>query len=188
MVESGQTSKWISSKDISAFGSSLKYKAKEELEIFLKGQKLSRGQANLSPSRSGSAPPSMEGSVAAVGNMLPVKDSSLILNSGFEDDKSEGQLLDPSYVAYCSLELNLDPKLLPQHLQSQIGNYKENQGIAPSDNVGTASLSTDEGPNKEGAPEQTSGILFNASSIPKPGKNAGPSASLHKSLVDLIQV
>lgn len=115
MVERSQTSKWLSSKDISTFGSSMKNKATEELDIFLKGHKFSQRQANFIPSRSGSAPPSMEGSVAAVGNMLPVKDCSLISNpdslgNALEDHKSEGKLFDPSYVANCSLEPNLDSK------------------------------------------------------------------------------
>ncbi|KAF7843114.1 pumilio-like protein 5 isoform X1 [Senna tora] len=194
IVESSQTSKWFSSnsKDISAFGSSFKNKANEELEIFLKGQKFSHGQTDFIPSRSGSAPPSMEGSVAAAGNMLPVKDYSLISNSGslgnaLENHKSEGKPFNPSYVAYCSSELNIDPKLPPRHLQSQIGNYKVNQGITSSDNCGTASLSIDEGPDKKGSPKQASESLFNAGSTPKPGQNAALSASLHKSLVDLIQ-
>ncbi|KAK4269599.1 hypothetical protein QN277_022736 [Acacia crassicarpa] len=167
MAEGSQTSKWISSKDISAFGSFWKNKSTEELDIFLKGQKFSRGQANSFPSRSGSAPPSMEGSVAAVENMLPVKDSSLVSNSGslsnaLEDHKSEGELFDPSNVACRSLEL------LSQPLQNQLSNHEKNQDI-------------------NGSPKQASESLFNPSNMPKPGKNAIPSASVHKSLVDLIQ-
>ncbi|XP_028772080.1 pumilio homolog 5 [Neltuma alba] len=192
MVEGSQTSKWLSSKDISALGSFWKNKTTEELDVFLKGEKFSRGKANLIPSRSGSAPPSMEGSVAAVGNMLPVEDSSLISNSGslsnsLEHHKSEGELFDPSNVACCSLELKLDPKLLSQHLQNQFSNHEKNQGIAASDNGGIVYPSTGEASNKNGSPKQASESLFNPTNMPKPGKNAIPLASVHKSLVDLIQ-
>ena len=110
----------------------------------MKGRNFSQGQANVIPSRSGSAPPSMEGSVAAVGNMLPVKDSNLI--------------------------------------------DELNQGITASVNGCTAYPSTMEASNKNGSSKQASEGLVNPSNFSRPGKNAVPSASVHKSLVDLIQV
>ncbi|XP_054780979.1 pumilio homolog 5-like isoform X2 [Prosopis cineraria] len=187
MVEGSQTSQWLSSKDIPAFGSFWRNKSTEELDIFLKGQKLSQCQADFTPNRSGSAPPSMEGSVAAVGNMLPVKDSSLVSNSrrlsnALGDHKSEGELFDPSNVACCLLELNLDPKL-----PNQFSNHEKNQGIADSDDGGMVDPYTIEAANIKGSSKLASESLFNPNSMPNPGNNAVLSASLHKSLVDLIQ-
>ena len=177
MVESSQARKWFSSKDASVFRSSFKSKATEESGLFLKGQQLSQDKAGFIPSRSGSAPPCMEGSVAGVGNVLSVKDSSMSSNSdslsnALGNRKAEGQCtFDPSYAAYYVSNVNLNPRLPSWHLRSQTSSCKENQG-----------------PHRQGSLQEASLTLLEDSSILQPGQNAALSSNRHKSLVDLIQV
>ncbi|KAI9161765.1 hypothetical protein LWI28_020489 [Acer negundo] len=51
--------------------------AAEELGLLLNGNRFLGDQTNMIPNRSGSAPPSMEGSFAAIGNLLAKQNSSL---------------------------------------------------------------------------------------------------------------
>ncbi|KAJ0738100.1 putative armadillo-like helical, pumilio domain-containing protein [Helianthus annuus] len=65
-------------------------------------------QSNMGPNRSGSAPPSMEGSLAAIENLMSRHKISA------DATESEEQLrADPSYFAYYSAHGNLNPRLPP---------------------------------------------------------------------------
>lgn len=76
-------------------------------------------QKVTAPGRSGSAPPSMEGSSVAIrdlgGQQNPELDAILEnLNIGFKRHQSEEQLrADPAYVAYYYSNVNLNPRIPP---------------------------------------------------------------------------
>lgn len=71
------------------------------------------------PGRSGSAPPSMEGSSVAIRDLVGRQNSDLDailenLNIGFKRHQSEEQLrADPAYVAYYYSNVNLNPRIPP---------------------------------------------------------------------------
>ncbi|KAI3811478.1 hypothetical protein L1987_21202 [Smallanthus sonchifolius] len=86
----------------------------EELELVINGQKFQEKQRNLGPSRSGSAPPSVEGSFAAIENLM--SRHKVAANA----TESEEQLrADPYYSAYYSAHVNLNPRLPPPIISDQ---------------------------------------------------------------------
>ncbi|KAL8191556.1 hypothetical protein R6Q57_028287 [Mikania cordata] len=86
----------------------------EELESAIKGQNFQEKQRNLGPNRSGSAPPSMEGSFAAIENLM--SRHKIAANAS----ESEEQLrANPSYFAYYSANVNLNPRLPPPIISDQ---------------------------------------------------------------------
>ncbi|KAK7265235.1 hypothetical protein RJT34_32851 [Clitoria ternatea] len=62
--------KWPSLKEAAAFGSSSRNMATEDLGVILKGNRFQGSGKDVVPNRSGSAPPSMEGSFLAIENLL----------------------------------------------------------------------------------------------------------------------
>ena len=95
------------------------------------------------PNRSGSAPPSMEGSFAAIRNLMTPQNnlnSSLAsLSSAIENSESEEQLRsDPAYFAYYCSNVNLNPRLPPplisrenQRLVRHVGGFGNNWRLTP---------------------------------------------------------
>ncbi|KAH1100675.1 hypothetical protein GLYMA_13G099300v4 [Glycine max] len=63
-------SKWPSLKEAATFGSPSRHMATEDLGIFLNGHRFHGSGKDAVPNRSGSAPPSMEGSFLAIENLL----------------------------------------------------------------------------------------------------------------------
>ncbi|XP_021681629.2 pumilio homolog 5 isoform X2 [Hevea brasiliensis] len=201
MVESGRATKCPSSKDAAIFGSPLSNMAAENLGLLVKGHRFHGGQTDMIPSRSGSAPPSMEGSFAAIGNLLAqqnlIMSSSLeSLSSAIENCESEEQLRsDPAYFAYYCSNINLNPRLPPPLMSREnrqlvcrfggLGNWRS----ASIDDSGTKSLQLSmlsthkEEPEDDKSPRGAS----ENSSAPISGPNTTSLAGRHKSLVDLIQ-
>ncbi|XP_010545492.1 PREDICTED: pumilio homolog 5 [Tarenaya hassleriana] len=189
MVESGQTITWPSSREAGVFGSL--DMAVEDLGYLMKRHRLREDRAENIPSRSGSAPPSMEGSFAALRNLLKQQEgSSTVLSRDIEKYDSEEEIRsDPAYVAYYLSNINLNPRLPPplisrenQHLVRRFGGLGDDSSPSSIDNnVGIgkrpllssrSALSTHtEVPEDEASGEQ--------SYISSSGR--------HKSLVDLIQ-
>ncbi|XP_044496932.1 pumilio homolog 5 isoform X2 [Mangifera indica] len=207
MVESGGARNWPSSKDSAMCGSQWKNMAAEELGLLLKGHRFHRDQTEMIPNRSGSAPPSMEGSFAAIGNLFAKQNSGL--NIGLEsisDDlghyESEEQLRsDPAYFAYYCSNVNLNPRLpLPlisrenRRLVRHIGASGNNWRSTTLDDTGNrtlhmsrSSLSTHrEEPEDDRSPTQASDNRAENSSVFMSGQKTGL-VGRHKSLVDLIQ-
>lgn len=200
MVESGGARKWSSSKDSAVLGSPLRSMAAEELGLLLKRQGFHGDETDTIPSRSGSAPPSMEGSFAAIGNLLAQHNSGMSsslesLGSVIENCESEEQLRsDPAYFAYYCSNVNLNPRLPPpllsrenRRLVHHIGGFGNNW--RPESGNGSlqlpkSSLSTHkEEPNEDRSPRgasENSGVYIS-------GQNTTSLAGRHKSLVDLIQ-
>lgn len=73
------------------------------------------------PSRSGSAPPTVEGSTTSFHALMDPKNSTLsIANSEFLDCESEEQMrTDPAYIAYYYANVNLNPRLPPPLLSRE---------------------------------------------------------------------
>ena len=209
MVESSGDRKWHSSKDAVTFGSPSKNMAAEQLGLLSKMQRVNGGQADIIPNRSGSAPPSMEGSLAAIKNILMQQNSNpnsslANLSSAIENCMSEEELRsDPAYVAYYSSNINLNPRLPPplisqenQRLMRHMGVFGNNWRSTSVDDSGNGSLHlsqvslsthTEESEN-DTSPRPASNNLAESSTAHIPGQNTVSLASRHKSLVDLIQV
>lgn len=162
MVESSR--KWSSSKDPSAFAFPLRNMAADQSRLLSKEQRFHGDQAEIVPTRSGSAPPSMEGSLASVKNLLMQHNSSLNSSSMIENYMSEERLCsDPAYIAH----------------DSGNGSFHLSRG----------SLSTHrEESEDDTSPRPASNNLAESSNAHIPGQNTASLASRHKSLVDLIQV
>ena len=209
MIESSGATEWHSSKDALVFGSRLKDIEVEELRLLLKGQRIHGDQTDTVPNRSGSAPPSMEGSFAALGNLLAQKNTSLTsslasLSSAIENCESEEQLRsDPAYFVYYCSNINLNPRLPPplisrenRRLARHIGGFGNNWRATSIDDSGNgslpfyrSSLSTHkEEPEDDRSPKQASDNWVEDSNVSLLEQDSAYLTSRHKSLVDLIQV
>lgn len=148
MVEGDHIKNWQASRETGLFGSL--DMAVEDLGFLMKRNRLDSSggggdHTGKIPSRSGSAPPSMEGSFAALRNLLKQQEgggsSSEVLSRAIENYDSEEEIRsDPAYVAYYLSNINLNPRLPPplisrenQHLVRHLG------GIGDSSLSSTAS-------------------------------------------------
>ncbi|KDP25046.1 hypothetical protein JCGZ_22581 [Jatropha curcas] len=202
MVESGRAGKWPSSKDAAIFGSPLNVVAAENPGLLVEGHRLQGDQTDMVPSRSGSAPPSMEGSFAAIGNLIAQQNFSMSssfesISSAIENCESEEQLRsDPAYFAYYCSNINMNPRLPPplmsrenRRLVRHIGGFGNNWRSASTDDSGNKSLQLymlsthKEEPEDDKSPRAASENINATTS----GQNSTSLAGRHKSLVDLIQ-
>ncbi|XP_043709835.1 pumilio homolog 5-like isoform X2 [Telopea speciosissima] len=206
LVESAGARNWPSSKEAATFASSSNNMAAEELGLLLKGQRFHGNGRDVIPNRSGSAPPSMEGSFAAIGNLIASNcslDGSLAgLNSALENCESEEQLrADPAYLAYYCSNVNLNPRLPPplvsrenRRLVRHIGGLGNNW-MTSFDDSGNGSILLSRGtlsthkeePEDDRSPRQASGDWAEGSSGLFSEQWTSSLTGRHKSLVDLIQ-
>ncbi|KAL6194491.1 hypothetical protein ACLB2K_035575 [Fragaria x ananassa] len=123
----------------------------DELKLLLRDHRFHSNRIDVAPNRSGSAPPSMEGSFLALNNLLSQQDSIITgslasLTSVIERCESEEQLRsDPAYLAYYCANVNLNPRLPPpliswenRRLARHIGSFSPNLG--PVEDSGNGSL------------------------------------------------
>lgn len=199
--------KWPTSKNPSAFGFRFTTMEAEELGILMKNYKTHEDQKEIAPNRSGSAPPSIEGSFAAIGNlMVPQKctlnTSMAFSGSSLEIHEFEEQLrADPAYLEYYCSNVNLNPRLPPPLLSREkrclarhIGGFGNNSKVTSLDDgingfmqLSQGSLSPhieepedDRPPCKVPDDRAVSGVVL-------PEENSGSSAAHQKSSVDLIE-
>ncbi|KAK8609736.1 hypothetical protein V6N13_093151 [Hibiscus sabdariffa] len=209
MIESSGVTKWSSSKDALVFGSQLKDMELEELRMLLEGQRIHGDQADKVPNRSGSAPPSMEGSFTALSNLLAQQNANLnsslaSLSSVINKCESEEQLRShPAYFAYYCSNINLNPRLPPplishenRRLARHIGGFGNNWRATSMDDSGNGSLpfyQTSLATHKEeveddrASPRQALDKWAEDSNEPLLEQDLASFAGRHKSLVDLIQ-
>ncbi|KAJ8770831.1 hypothetical protein K2173_021746 [Erythroxylum novogranatense] len=208
LTETTGARKWPFTKETTILGSPLSNMTTKELSFLLKGDRVQKYDRNTGPSRSGSAPPSMEGSFAAIGNLLTQGgfnlDSSLeSLNSVIENCESEEQLrYDPSYFSYYCSNVNLNPRLPPplmsrenRRLVRHIGGLGNNWKYPSSDDSGNkvfqntrGSLATHkEEPEDESSPGEGSEAYSENGNLLHSSENSISLAARHKSVVDLIQ-
>ncbi|XP_009789996.1 pumilio homolog 5 [Nicotiana sylvestris] len=205
ILEDSRTEKWVPSKDMVSFVSPGNEVAADELGLLLKGHKIHGHNRNKVPNRSGSAPPSMEGSFSAFGNLVHDQSSGrklslASLDSAMQNWQSEEQMrADPSYSAYYSSNINLNPRLPPpiisrenMHLAHHFADLGDSCQLNSSDNSGDASLHVsrsslsthDEEPEDENLPRSALDDLAQSRAS---GQHMASFAGQHKSLVDLIQ-
>ncbi|CAL9088057.1 unnamed protein product [Musa textilis] len=143
-IENNGADSWLLDEDTSEFASTSNL-VSEELGLLLKGQKF-HGSKNVNGlSRSGSAPPSMEGSRAAF-DILRNQTADLgvsleNLSNAVQNCGSEEQLrAHPAYLAYYCANVNLNPRLPPplisrenRHLMQHIGGFGDNRRMPSFD-------------------------------------------------------
>ncbi|CAH8328888.1 unnamed protein product [Eruca vesicaria subsp. sativa] len=149
MVEGDHVKSWQASRDTTGiFGSH--DMAVEDLRFLMERNRLDSrvggGGGDHIPNRSGSAPPSMEGSFAALRNLLKQQEgsstssSSEVFSRAIENYGSEEELRsDPGYVAYYLSNINLNPRLPPplisrenQHLLRHLGGVSDGNSMSPA--------------------------------------------------------
>ncbi|KAM7471957.1 hypothetical protein LguiA_010140 [Lonicera macranthoides] len=207
IVESSRARKWASSKDVTPFASAFNITAADESGFLLEGHEIYGDLRKVVPNRSGSAPPSVEGSFTTYGNLVLSSslNSSLASSSSvLENCQSEEELLsDPSYFAYYCSNVNLNPRLPPpivsrenRHLVCQIGGFGNNRKLTSFDDSGDGSLHWSKGslsthneePEDNYLAQQDSDDWAESANTLMIGHNAASSAGRCKSLVDSIQV
>lgn len=202
MVESSRVRNWPSSKGLANFSPSSSM-ASEELGLLLKGHRYQLSRREVVPDRSGSAPPSMEGSFASIGNLIAQQNPNLDarLENLRESCETEEQLrADPAYLAYYCSNVNLNPRLPPplisrenRRLVRHIGGFGNNQKMTSFDdssnrllNISEGTLSThNEEAEDDKSPQQDSEDWADRNEFLSGQYNS--LARRHKSIVDLIQ-
>ncbi|KAJ1269191.1 hypothetical protein BS78_07G191500 [Paspalum vaginatum] len=140
------------SKGFGAFDSSVAGLSGEDLGFVDNGTGVYGGWRESVPNRSGSAPPSMEGSLAALGHLIGQQSGSFDANLASLDNvtdssKSEEQLrADPAYFEYYGSKVNLNPRLPPplisresRRLMNRVGKTKEWR-VVSQDNSSKSSI------------------------------------------------
>ena len=140
------------SKGFGAFDSSVGDLSGEDLGFVDNGTGVYGGWRESVPNRSGSAPPSMEGSLAALGHLIGQQSGSFEaslanLDNVTDSSKSEEQLCaDPAYFEYYGSKVNLNPRLPPplisresRRLMNRVGKAKEWR-VVSQDNSSKSSI------------------------------------------------
>ena len=195
------TGKWQSHKEAATFAPSSASMAVEELGMLLQGRGLQGSGRDAVPNRSGSAPPSMEGSFLSQQN-YNLNASLASLSSAFQNFESEEQLrADPAYVAYYFSNVNQNPRLpLPlmssenRRLVRHIG--RNNLMLASVNDSGNDSLRLSHGTlsthkeesEDDQSPQKPSDDRVDGTSGFWSGQDVASLRGQHKNVVDLIQV
>lgn len=197
---------WASLKGASTYGSSSANMAIEELGLLLNSQTLQDNGRVLVPSRSGSAPPSMEGSFVAADKIVSQQRFSLnaslaSINGSINSYVSEEELnADPSYANYSSrVDLNprLTPPLIPRenrYLIRRSGSVGNNRRLKAYDDYGRGGLlmSNCKLPTHREEPEDDKSAHVPSDVAVRNNSSANPSGAISssqlKNVVDMIQV
>jgi len=178
--------------------------AVEDLGFLRNGQRFRGSGGDAVPNRSGSAPPSMEGSFFAINNLISQQNSNLNPRLGSSNNallafNSEKQ----SYLSYygtgASPNLRLPTPPIPrvnQHPGRHAVKFGTNWGLAPIDDNSKNSLHLSQGllsthkEELEGdhSPKEPLDSLANMTNGFWSGGDAAPLAGQSKRLVDIIQV
>ncbi|CAA2966601.1 pumilio homolog 5 [Olea europaea subsp. europaea] len=191
IMESSPARKWASSKNAAS------NIAIDELGLLLKAHNTREDQSNMVFSRSDSAPPSIEGSFAASGNLIRRQSSGsnsnlATLSSALENFQSEEQLYtDPYYAHYSSNPRLPSPIISREHRHQASGSnwrLSSPDGANRSFHVPRRSLPIHvEEPEDASSSKKASGDWVESSSRMMPGHNSVSFSGRNKSLVDLTQ-
>jgi len=116
MLESDESKKWPSTVDTAMFTSPFSNMAGHgDLNKVLNESSVLREQTSTVPNRSGSAPPTVEGSIASLRTFVDQWNSPLTTSENwFLNFESEEQMrTHPAYIAYYYANVNLNPRLPP---------------------------------------------------------------------------
>lgn len=206
---SGMSGKWPTHQEVAACAASSTNVAAEELRLLQRGNRLHAHGSEAVPNRSGSAPPSMEGSYLAIDNLrselnTAVNMNSASLNSALQKCQSEEQLrADPAYLTYYFSNVNLNPRLPPpliswdnQHLTRHSVRFGNDLALSSIDDSGNSflhfskgSLSTHkEVPEDDRSPEQSSDDLIERSNGFLSAQDAASLAGQQKESANLVLV
>ena len=195
--------KWPTHKEAVTFASSSASMAAEELGLLLKGRGFQVSGRDAVPNRSGSAPPSMEGSFLSqqTHNLNASLES---LNNVLKNFESEEQICsDPAYVAFYCANINQNPRLpLPltssenRRLVRHIGSFGNNWMSASVDDSGNGSLHMSHGrlsthkeeSEDDQSPQKPYDDRVDGTSGFWAGQDVASLAGQHRNVVDLIQV
>uniref|UniRef100_A0A6N2KI29 PUM-HD domain-containing protein n=1 Tax=Salix viminalis TaxID=40686 RepID=A0A6N2KI29_SALVM len=192
-----------SHKESATFVPSTPNMAVEDLGFLRNGQRFRGSGRDVVPDRSGSAPPSMEGSFFAINNLISQQNSSLnprLVSSnnallGFDSEKQ-------SYLSYYGTSASPNPRLptppIPrddQHPGRHGVKFGNDWGSAPIDDSSKISLHFSQGvlsthkeeSEDDHSPSKPSDSLANTTNGFWSGDAAAPLAGQSKRLVDLIQ-
>ncbi|KAJ9141336.1 hypothetical protein P3X46_031878 [Hevea brasiliensis] len=133
-----------SHSEAATFAPSTPNMAMEDLGLLRKGQKFRGNGRDTAPNRSGSAPPSMEGSFLAINNLICQQSSNLEnLSNALQNSESEKQ----SYLAFYDSDVNPNPRLPTppiarenRHMRCDVGRFGNNWGLTSIDDSGDNSL------------------------------------------------
>ncbi|XP_057534891.1 pumilio homolog 5-like isoform X2 [Amaranthus tricolor] len=140
MLENDDSKKWPPTIDSALFSSPFNNVAGHEaVSKVPKESILFEGKRRMVPNRSGSAPPTVEGSLAAFRAFMYQRHSTIAsIDQKILDSESEEQMrTDPAYIAYYYANVNLNPRLPPplisqdnRHLVRLMGSFggKPNSG------------------------------------------------------------
>ncbi|XP_021761946.1 pumilio homolog 5-like isoform X2 [Chenopodium quinoa] len=135
MLDSDESKKWLPATGSGLFSSPFSNVAGHEgVGKVLQETIVRKEQTRMMPSRSGSAPPTIEGSIVGFQAFMDQQNSSLTSSSNeFLDCEPEEQMrTDPAYIQYYYANVNLNPRLPPplisrenrrlvQHMESFVG-------------------------------------------------------------------
>ncbi|XP_062077362.1 pumilio homolog 6, chloroplastic-like [Humulus lupulus] len=200
--------KWASHRRASTFAQSSAGMAAEELKLLLKGHRFTGSGKDVAPSRSGSAPPSIEGSFLSVHNIFSQQNSQTSenmasVNIDIGNYESEEHLrADPAYFSYYCSNVNLNPRLPPpliswenQRLVRHIGTIGKNWGLTSVDDSGNVSFHLSQGslpthkeePEDDHSPQQPSNSGVNRVGEMWSGQGTTSLADQHKIAANLSQ-
>lgn len=192
ILENSQARKLASSKDAASDI------AMDELGLLLKAYCTRGDQSNMVFIRSDSAPPTIEGSFAAFGDLINRQSSSsnsslATLSSALENFQSGEQLCTDPYFAYFSSTPRLHPPIISRENRHQASgiNWRLSSpdGGNLSFHVPRSSLPIhDEEPEGACSSKKASGDWAESGSRVMPGHNRVSFTGRNKNLVNLIQV
>ncbi|XP_042048034.1 pumilio homolog 5-like isoform X1 [Salvia splendens] len=180
IVDSGGAGKWSPSSDTASFTSASA--VTDELGLLLRGHAVDRNRSIIAPNRSGSAPPSIEGSFAAFGdlrNKQPVPNSSsTALSNAIGNAHSEFLQQDDSlYSKYLNNDLNATAR--PHTIMRSNMHLALQNAYNPGSSLSTHEEEPGGDRSPKGASDDGVDIVLE--------QNMLSSIGHHKSLVDLIQ-
>ncbi|KAL9228440.1 hypothetical protein vseg_004023 [Gypsophila vaccaria] len=163
MLETEEPNKWLTPANPAIFSSPFITTTVQEDEFtkFLKESGVLEEQPIRPPARSGSAPPTVEGSIAALRTFMDQKNPTLTnTRNEFSDSDSEEQMrTDPAYIAYYYANVNLNPRLPPPLISQEnrhLVRLMRGAGVKKI-SVAEGSLATHrEEPEDDMSPQQTS--------------------------------
>ncbi|XP_073290419.1 pumilio homolog 6, chloroplastic-like [Primulina huaijiensis] len=136
------TEKWPPRKQSNSYGSSSSAKlAIEDFSLFLKDQKFQSLEKDMIPSRSESAPPSMEGSMAAIENIFSLRNSTLSLDlhpgPSNRNCETDADLPFPYHGSDVILDRRFSRPLNSErrHLFHRRGSAGKNRNMIPHSNI-----------------------------------------------------
>nr|KYP62389.1 Pumilio isogeny 2 [Cajanus cajan] len=157
--------------------------AGEDLGILLKGHRFHGGGQDVAPNRSGSAPPSIEGSFLAIENLLAQQNTTQNASSSTLSSIMQNCELPPPLTSWEN-----------RHLGRHSGSFRNNWRLSTADDSGKVplhlpqmTLSTHREESEDDSPQQSYDDEFVKASGMRRKSDAASLASQLKNVVDLIQ-